>query len=76
MSEWISVEDRLPEGKVLMCFYESCFGSYSKEIEAGYYDNPEDYEDGVGGGWRFWLSDKPVVGKGVTHWMPLPELPK
>lgn len=71
MNEWISVESEMPseaDGQVLMCFQEPFFGSCTAEIECGYFD--EGSEE-----WMFWLSDRPVVGPGVTHWMRLPEKP-
>ena len=74
--KWISVDEELPKGKVLICFLEPFFGSYTKEIGVGYYDNPEDYEDNDGQGWLFWLNDRKVLGKGVTHWQPLPDPPE
>jgi len=64
--EWVSVNERLPEGKVLVCYGEPFFGTFTSEIEVGYYE---------GGIWRFWLSDRVINTDGVTHWMPLPELP-
>ena len=77
---WIPVSERLPEnGPVLMCFLEPSFGAHVQMVEVGYYDSPDDYETTEGiedvTGWRFWLSDKKVKGKGVTYWMPLPPLP-
>lgn len=68
MSEWISIKDRLPEGRVLICFLEPFFGVYTEELAVGYYD--EDSQK-----WRFWIPDKEVRGGGVTHWQPLPEPP-
>lgn len=76
-SQWVSVDDELPNGKVLMSFLEPSFGSYYQEIGIGYYDSPDDYENPEDAtGWRFWMPDKPVVGEGVTHWMPLPTPPE
>ena len=66
--EWVSVEDRLPEGKVLICFGEPFFGDITHETEAGYYDEESNR-------WLFWLSDREVKGAGVTHWQPLPTPP-
>jgi hypothetical protein len=70
---WISVydKDRSPteEGKVLICFGEPFFGKCTKEIECGYFDVDC-------GKFRMWLTDREVVGYGVTHWKPLPDLPK
>jgi hypothetical protein len=67
---WIKCSECLPEcGKVLMCFGEPFFGLSDPTIEAGYYDEESE-------AWRFWTFDREVKGFGVTHWMPLPELPK
>jgi hypothetical protein len=68
--EWIAVEDRLPidEGKVLICFGEPFFGKRTDEIECGYYDEESET-------WKFWMSDKKVVGYGVHHWSILPDYP-
>lgn len=75
--EWISVDDRLPDGKVLICFLEPSFGHMYPEFGVGYYDSPDHYDNPEDGeGWLFWLSDKPIVGGGVTHWMPLPDPPE
>ena len=69
MNEWISVNERLPElGPVLVCFLEPFFGSFSKVLEVGYYEESDNE-------WFFWLSGTKIVGGGVTHWMPLPEAP-
>ena len=70
--EWVDVEnadaEKKPEGKVLVAFGEPFFGKRTTEIEAGYYDEES-------GKWRFWLTEREIVGYGVTHWMPLPEPP-
>lgn len=79
--EWISVEDRLPEepGSYLtvsqafkymscdVCKFSKCLESVDKydfhgEKEPGFYT----YD----GEWGYYQMDN------VTHWMPLPELPK
>lgn len=75
---WISVEDRLPEsddeifvvscGEVKLCMFNFWSINPSKSIEQSYqwfvYVNIQNY------GYEM----REVVG--VTHWMPLPELPK
>lgn len=64
MTNWIDVNDKMPgdeHTKVLIAFDEPFFGGYTKEWEAGYYDNES-------GKWRFWMSDREVLGPGVTHW--------
>lgn len=72
MSEWISVEDRLPnrDCKVIVCAHKIRGGFIKKErfittavfcmtmIDKHYFDFKSN-GDGI-----------------VTHWMPLPELPK
>ena len=79
MSDWISwgEVDEVPQGKVLIIYLESFFGELTQEVGVGYYDDPNDHENPEDGqGWLFWLGDKKVLGGGVTHWMPLPELPE
>jgi len=66
MSEWISVEDRLPEQGDYSVF--AAFDNGSVEPVSSY-NFPTDMvhvED--------WLRDK--VTPKITHWMPLPEPPK
>ena len=61
MSEWISVEDRLPEGECLVYLAETRLGRvHSANYDAGV--------PTIGFGFAF---DAPAV----THWMPLPEPP-
>lgn len=72
MSEWISVEDRLPETGFLpieecsltvLVWTTECTDSWDAEL--GYYCD-----------WGAW---KVIGGNGeetVTHWQPLPEAPK
>ena len=63
VQEWISVKDRLPENianRVLVVCERSNGVFYA------HYEKP------------FWINletDKPFIST-VTHWMPLPELPK
>lgn len=61
--QWISVEDRLPEGfrPVIVC-REKVKGEYV--VEQGYKD--------VGDWWKVYGTRT----KKVTHWMALPELPE
>ena len=73
MSNWISVETEIPKGNVLVCYLQSFFGCFTQEVAVGYYDDPDDYEDGIGRGWLFWITDVEI--NSVTHWMPLPEPP-
>lgn len=64
MSEWISVEDRLPEGDCLVIVEAMERISLSMHT-AGYHSNINI----IGGRFEF---DMPPV----THWMPLPEPPQ
>ena len=60
--EWISVKDRLPEGKheAYLCTLDSCLFPGSQYIAV-----------------RVFCGDGEWEAHGtVTHWMPLPELPK
>jgi hypothetical protein len=69
--EWISVKDRLPEyeGKYLLLvqnrymigtFYKNNF--YKSRSPKRYYES--------------WLTKNKIYKTGLTHWMPLPNLPK
>lgn len=60
MSEWISVNDRLPkQGEIVIVF--SCWGEYEDD----------DYETSIQ---RFDVDY--YKANDITHWMPLPEPPK
>ena len=77
-NEWISVKDRLPKtnDKYLCCcrnkyirilgFAKSLYSvdrhTFANEHRSGFYEYDSEY------GYYEW--------SGVTHWMPLPELPK
>lgn len=61
--DWISVEDRLPEGDCLVYIEEEALGL---RIHAATYHKNLAY---IGGHFHF---DMPAV----THWMPLPDPPK
>ena len=60
MSEWVSVEDRLPEESEV----SNCTG-FSKDVYPWRNQSLLGFSDGV----------KNSFGE-VTHWMPLPEPPK
>lgn len=66
MGEWISIKDRLPEEK----------GEYLVTYHPCYWDNVyEELRVGIDSfrGKSAWAKKK---YQRVTHWMPLPELPK
>lgn len=59
---WISVEERLPEEDG---FYLVASENYDEVLAANYSDSSID-----------WLRDDGLAVRGVTHWMPLPEVPE
>lgn len=62
MSEWISVNDRLPED------ISTCLAlNYNHHVLGFYWKGKGWFETSI--------ADKNKL-TGVTHWMPLPELPK
>jgi hypothetical protein len=66
--EWISVNDRLPDGETFDClvYCPETFPKNIRLITATYYaDNQTFYGDS---------DDNPH--EDVTHWMPLPQPPK
>lgn len=67
MSEWISVEDRLPApDQVLVRHIKPRLGVPSAFYTTAYFEDGE--------GWMYWDGDKPISHP-VTHWMPLPAPP-
>ena len=63
LNEWISVEERLPEGHMQVLMWSAKWGI----AEAGSYYNS-----------RFWVYNElgdGYVGDRITHWMPLPAPP-
>lgn len=73
-SEWISVEERLPECEYGCETEALLFRLKTGTVEAGYY--------GTGGKFRdkyfrcYHHANEGWDAKDVTHWMPLPETPK
>ena len=65
--EWISINNKLPEQnqEVLTC-RGRCIGNL---INVYTYMGDNQWEDNYG----YWNS---AEGEGITHWMPLPKLPK
>lgn len=67
VQQWIPVSERLPEKncKCLVCVDVDVWGKEYKAIAVEHYN-----ED-----WLGWYSDGGKIPN-VTHWMPMPELPK
>ena len=87
VQEWISVDDRLPEPEqdVILCTSEiETYGRHSEKkkiyrnIFMGYFDGDEWLTSYCYGcEYIFRMNEKyPNETIEVTHWMPLPELPK
>ena len=64
MSEWISVEDRLPEdeGYVLVTDGDDVYMGFKDDSWGSYFMNVE--------------SPSMICFGDITHWMPLPEPPR
>lgn len=62
--------DDAPEGQVLVQYLEPSWGGWSVEMAIGYYDNPNDYTDGNGEGWKHWTTDRNI---NVIAYALLPE---
>lgn len=71
-SEWISVEDRLPESQVMVIGYTPCDGymfvGFYQKVDSPYLKS-------------YWnvitaMRSTRKMTKKVTHWMPLPEPPE
>ena len=68
MSEWTSVDDRLPEESDI---YNSKYQmKYLYKCSSWIYPEMGTFEDGV------FLDCCGAEIKGITHWMPLPEPPE
>jgi len=62
--------DTAPEGQVLVQYLEPAWGGWSVEFAIGYYDNPNDYGDGSGDGWKHWTTENKI---NVIAYAELPE---
>lgn len=74
MSEWISVEDRLPEvGDRVLVFEETCFGPFQSIDEwIEYTEMPVEFSSATIVTGHGWADSDPEE---ITHWMPLPPNP-
>lgn len=82
--DWISVKDRLPEEYTHVLVCEECHVDYPDAgmfdvkrslVKEGYWSRG--FDGGEGRGWYHCI--QPDMAKkisGVTHWMPLPEMPE
>lgn len=61
--------DTAPKEQVLVQYLVSFFGKLIPAYGIGYYDNPNDYEEG-GEGWLLWSNDRPIT---VIAYAILPE---
>lgn len=52
--------DTAPEGQVLVQYLEPCWGSWNVDFTIGYFDNPNDYTDGNGVGWKHWVTEREI----------------
>ena len=65
MSEWISVEDRLPRKS----------GEFKVKYSGKYSDDVSRFNHSIFPWIRYW-SDEKYCGRKITHWMPLLEPPE
>jgi len=70
MSEWISVEDRLPDKSKDVLIVSG------KEITVAYLDQWLEWSLGGDYECTYDMADCVLTNKKPTHWMPLPEPPK
>ena len=79
--QWISVNDRLPEEDKDYLVITNDFGKYSSVKIRSFAKDGETIDEYDLAGkkyvWYFWSNEYGYVStNSVTHWMPLPELPK
>ena len=66
MSEWISVDDRLPEDRASVLITNGSIVGHARIVENGYF----------GPIFGIIASNDRVPSYNVTHWMPLPTPPE
>lgn len=49
-----------PEGQVLVQYLEPSWGGWTVDFTIGYFDNPNDYTDGKGEGWKHWVTNNNI----------------
>lgn len=70
VSEWVSVNDKFPEGhQVVVRFIKPFFGVPNACYEMGYFEDPDKAEEDYSG-WFYWKDNKPITYP-VTHWKKL-----
>ena len=79
MSEWVKVEERLPENRQEVIAYAPRF--FPPVFAVQYFNTGRVSDDGRLLGldpefqWCDGAFDTPAVGEEITHWMPMPEPP-
>ena len=76
MMGWISVKDRLPDVNKTKSGYEKVYviGATERKVRVMIYERACVRGKTVFR-WK-WVFDRIYDGDEITHWMPLPELPK
>lgn len=70
---WISVEDRKPK---LKHSADNLKYSDTVIVTDGEYCTSASWMHSTWAGWYGWFTDGDEELKGITHWMPLPKMPK
>lgn len=52
--------ENAPEGEVLVQYLEPAWGGFTVEFAIGYFDNPNDYKNREGEGWKHWTTDNNI----------------
>ena len=52
--------ENAPEGEVLVQYLEPFFGLFTINHAIGYFDNPNNYTDKNGKGWKLWQNEKEI----------------
>lgn len=73
MSEWINVEDRLPDHNEIVLVFDE-IGSVISMAKFRQFDEPINFDDQDC--WYVMNIDNLEIDYQVTHWMPLPKPPE
>jgi hypothetical protein len=69
MSDWISVDDRLPEKGIVLV-------SNGEIVRTSHYIQRKEFDGGMVAGGCWAETDSGFYYKPITHWMPLPARPE